>query len=362
MVKVETTEMPDAVDMAVKEAASEEMGAHPQQLKIVEVEKRTWPNGCLGVPQPGEYCPPAKVEGWRVVISDGSHTLVYRTSLSGDRLRQEIEDTYSGKLPPEVAEMVLQDVQQRSGEPIYRLQIVEEEQNTWPDSCLGLPEPGEVCAQMLVDGWRVVVENHARQWSYRTSLSGGKIRLESHDSTSGKGKISDRLAHAVLQQTAKHADTSPSNLHLVEAEPRTWNNTCLGLPQPGEVCEQQPMEGWRIVVENDCQTWVYRSDRKGSNIRLETPYHTAVGNLPPSVSNAVLHHISQQSGMSPLGLRIVEAERETWPDRCLGLAEKPEESSVEEALVAGWRVMVCDRDRAWTYRTDRDGSTLRIEK
>ncbi|GMV84759.1 MAG: hypothetical protein AMXMBFR80_06170 [Dehalococcoidia bacterium] len=29
---------------------------------------------------------------------------------------------------------------------------------TWPDGCLGLAEPGQVCSQALVAGWRAVVK------------------------------------------------------------------------------------------------------------------------------------------------------------------------------------------------------------
>src|SRR5690349_2628077 len=34
------------------------------QLKIVDYSQKTWRNGCLGLPQPNEFCTQALVPGW----------------------------------------------------------------------------------------------------------------------------------------------------------------------------------------------------------------------------------------------------------------------------------------------------------
>lgn len=59
------------------------------------------------------------------------------------------------------------------------LKIVEARQQTWPDTCLGLADTEEVCGQMLVQGWRVVVSDGQKTWVYRTDAQGRNIRLES---------------------------------------------------------------------------------------------------------------------------------------------------------------------------------------
>ncbi len=37
------------------------------------------------------------------------------------------------------------------------IELLSLEAVTWPDGCLGLAEPGQVCSQALVTGWRAVV-------------------------------------------------------------------------------------------------------------------------------------------------------------------------------------------------------------
>lgn len=58
------------------------------------------------------------------------------------------------------------------------LSITEVEDEIWPDACLGLGNPGEVCAQMQVPGYNVTVEAGVMFLFYRTDKSGSTVRLE----------------------------------------------------------------------------------------------------------------------------------------------------------------------------------------
>jgi len=58
-------------------------------------------------------------------------------------------------------------------------------------------------------------------------------------------------------------------------------------------------------------------------------------------------------------VKISQSSSQTWPDGCLGLP-KPDEFCTE-ALVTGWQVVATDGSQIWKFRTDRDGSVLRLE-
>ncbi|MBI5284919.1 MAG: hypothetical protein HY874_07465 [Chloroflexi bacterium] len=47
------------------------------------------------------------------------------------------------------------------------------EQVDWPDACLGVAEPNQVCAQVITPGYRVVVERSGGRIEYHTSRVGG---------------------------------------------------------------------------------------------------------------------------------------------------------------------------------------------
>jgi hypothetical protein len=54
--------------------------------------------------------------------------------------------------------------------------LVTVERTDWPDSCLGLGEPDEVCAAVITPGYRVVAEVDGEEVEYRTNLAGDQIR------------------------------------------------------------------------------------------------------------------------------------------------------------------------------------------
>lgn len=169
--------LPPAVALAVRQDLSTQTGISPEKLTITEVERQTWPNSCLGLAQPDEFCGQMLVEGWRVVLSNGRQTWVYRTDLKGQVFRLEQNQSVSN-LPISVANQVFQDAANRSGLPHSGLRIVEAQSQTWPDGCLGLGEPGTLCTLALVPGWQVKISSGRQAWVYRTNESGSLVRLD----------------------------------------------------------------------------------------------------------------------------------------------------------------------------------------
>ena len=80
---------PPQVANAVRQDLSRRTGISPGKLRITEFSRQSWPNGCLGLAEAEEICTQALVPGWRVVVSDGNKTWVYRTNNNGRVLRLE---------------------------------------------------------------------------------------------------------------------------------------------------------------------------------------------------------------------------------------------------------------------------------
>jgi hypothetical protein len=64
------------------------------------------------------------------------------------------------------------------GLTVDEMTIVRVEDAEWPDACLGLPEGGEACAQVITPGFRVVVSVQGTEYTLRTNISGSVARLE----------------------------------------------------------------------------------------------------------------------------------------------------------------------------------------
>ncbi len=61
----------------------------------------------------------------------------------------------------------------RSQITVFQLQAI-----TWPDSCLGLAEPGEACNTLETPGFRVTLTAGKTNYTYHTDLTGENIRME----------------------------------------------------------------------------------------------------------------------------------------------------------------------------------------
>ncbi|MEL4894153.1 hypothetical protein [Crocosphaera sp. Alani8] len=82
-------EAPQGVIDAVFNEITQNNDISADKLEIQQTEPNTWPDGCLGLAKADEFCTQALVEGWRVTLSDGQTTWVYRTDQTGANLRME---------------------------------------------------------------------------------------------------------------------------------------------------------------------------------------------------------------------------------------------------------------------------------
>ncbi|NJL48962.1 MAG: hypothetical protein HC929_17740, partial [Leptolyngbyaceae cyanobacterium SM2_5_2] len=195
--------------------------------------------------------------------------------------------------------------------------------------------------------WRVVATSGQQVWSFRSDASGNQVRLEA--------TLPSPILDTVLADAARRSGVAPEQLRLSDITPNVWPDGCLGLEVPGESCTQALVDGWRLVITDGERTWAYRTDAQGLAIRYESI-------LPRSVINAVYAAIFAEGEVRRASqLAIVEEEQRTWPNGCLGVVEGSGRSGEErctQGLVEGWRVVVTDGQRLWTFHTDYNGNQV----
>ncbi|MFM6361210.1 MAG: hypothetical protein ACKPE9_12730 [Planktothrix sp.] len=169
--------LPSSLDTKIRELIAKQLDVAVTDLKIVEARQQTWPDTCLGLADTEEVCGQMLVQGWRVVVSDGQKTWVYRTDAQGRNIRLESQ-THSFKVPSSVLDAVFEDIRQQSGLSRSQLSLEAVEEQLWPDGCLGLTEPGMFCTQSLVAGWRIIIDHQHQRWVYRTNQTGSNFKLD----------------------------------------------------------------------------------------------------------------------------------------------------------------------------------------
>ncbi|MBD2510378.1 hypothetical protein H6G91_24375 [Nostoc muscorum FACHB-395] len=171
------------------------------------------------------------------------------------------------------------------------------------------------------------------------------------------------VAKAVLRDLARKQGIFTSQLQIIDYSQQTWRNGCLELPQSDEICTQALVPGWRIVVSNGKQNWVYHTNNNGRSLRLasaNTPSNNLPDELPASVKNAVLQAASRRLQQPISQLTIIQAQQQTWRNGCLELANVDELCT--QALVSGWRVVVGAVDQTLVYHTNQTGSAVRLNQ
>ncbi|MEL6605580.1 MAG: hypothetical protein AAFP20_20410 [Cyanobacteria bacterium J06614_10] len=167
-------------------------------------------------------------------------------------------------LPDEVAQQVTQALATNIGVPVSEVGIERYSRETWSDGCLGLGGPAEGCLAALTEGWQVEAihyETNGRAF-YRSDLAGEQIR-RSEQTQNLPPSIQSRLFELTREQFDSDADT----LTVIEASPQLWNG-CMGVAPPDAVCTEIAILGWRAVVSDGQQQWVYHTDNSGNDIRV----------------------------------------------------------------------------------------------
>ena len=287
-------------------------------------------------------------------------TISVASSLPTDNITP-LKQSRASQLPPAIVNAVRSDVSRRTGIARGQLRVVSSSAETWSDTCLGLATPEELCGQMLVEGWRVVVTDGSQKWTYRTDSTGSTVRLEKDKPDNQSGSLPRTLANTVLQTASQRTGLLTSELRIVKSEQMVADG-CLGLGGAAEACLEIAQNVWEVTVEAKQQRLVYRIDSNGSQIRLNQEASSiSDGSLPKSVSDRVVQFASDQLRLPISQLEITQAQQQTWSNSCLDL-QRPEERCMG-VITPGWRVTVAvKKGGQLVYHTDDNGTRIRFNQ
>jgi hypothetical protein len=99
------------------------------------------------------------------------------TQVIGDPIVQIQPQGQVPQAAQEAAQQARRRLAQTLGVAADQLQIVSVEHVDWPNSCLGLAQPGEMCTQVITPGWRVVFQADGRRVEVRTDETGQVVRV-----------------------------------------------------------------------------------------------------------------------------------------------------------------------------------------
>ncbi len=186
----------------------------------------------------------------------------------------------SVRLPEPLAEAVRRESARQLKRSPQSLRITAFSRETWPDTCLGLKR-NDVCTAVITPGWRLELTDGNQSWFYRTDDGGLAIRPERFDSM---GSLPKQLQDQVLAAAVRQTGAAIAQLTVSTSRPQMWDS-CLGVANPRESCNPVEIPGWQVIVSSPQQYWVFHTDQKGAQIRLN-PVTSGRGNAIPNFLGA----------------------------------------------------------------------------
>ncbi len=157
-----------------------EVYAYPNQAERERVSAAIAPDGSTLAGQPliWHEAPHVWAKGDLIVIYQGTDgpTILLLDAILGEALVRT-GGVGVEPYPPAVTAAIGELARRLQVDPA-EIEVVAFEEREWPDACLGLAGPDEMCAMVITPGWRVVLQAGGREYAARTDMAGLIVRLE----------------------------------------------------------------------------------------------------------------------------------------------------------------------------------------
>lgn len=242
---------PPAAVIRTAEEFARLAGIRTEQVEIVLVEEKEWPDACLGAAGADEMCASVITPGWRIILRGGLKMVEYHTDRDGSVIRQaEGNNSLIGQAQTLVAGLTGQDAAD--------VEVTGFAVREWPDGCLGAGRPEESCLAALTPGFLVQAKSAETTFEVRVdqALAYGRV------TASPEAVVMARVVETIrLAEETKAADVRITSVMPVE-----WPDSCLGVNEPGVMCMMVITPGYRVSAQVDGKLVVFHTNENGSRV------------------------------------------------------------------------------------------------
>jgi hypothetical protein len=161
-------------------------------------------------------------------------------------------------------------------------------------------------------------------------------------------------AEAVRRLLADSLGVPYDQVAILNADAVVWNDGCLGVPQPDEDCQPDPVSGYRVTLESNGERYIFHTDESGLLARLAPPDSGSLPSAARSAQAALARHLLMDGSVLP---GVINYEPVLWDDDCLGV--KIDCRACAAGTVAGYSVTLTAPDGAtYVFHTDERGERV----
>lgn len=191
-----------------KAALAKQLTIAENDIRVLSVEAVEWSDGCLGLGGPAESCLQAITPGYRVLLEANNRQYQVRTDqdaqqarIAPDAIPLASQTPVSATTAPQVdpnlivptetpvsssmeapvdspaVQAAITALAQQLNIDAQSIKVVSVAEVEWPDGCLGLAKPDQMCTQVIVPGYRVMLEANGVQYEVRVSMNGKQVAI-----------------------------------------------------------------------------------------------------------------------------------------------------------------------------------------
>ncbi|MGC9348128.1 MAG: hypothetical protein ACP5JG_08335 [Anaerolineae bacterium] len=167
-------------EAAIRAAVAESLNAQLDEVAILELEPREWPDACLGLPQEGQACATVITPGYQATVRVGDEVYEVRTNQDATQVTvvpEEGDEPVSDEQAPPAVSRARTILADHLGVSEDAIALVSFEQVEWPDACLGIRNPNQACAQVITPGYRIIFDVNGREHEVHTDLTGDVVAI-----------------------------------------------------------------------------------------------------------------------------------------------------------------------------------------
>jgi hypothetical protein len=156
------------------------LGVAEEEIQVVSVVPTEFSDSCLGLGQANESCLQAITPGYVVTLSAGDQPFTLHTDATGQqvRLAAQLEGAEGAPADPAAAEAAaVAFLAGELGVDAGEIEVVALEGAEFTDSCLGLGQANELCAQVMTPGWQFTLSAGGQEYEVRTDATGQVVRV-----------------------------------------------------------------------------------------------------------------------------------------------------------------------------------------
>lgn len=154
-----------------------ELGLAESDVTVLSAEETEFTDGCLGLGGPAESCLQAITPGWLVMLSANGQEYEVHTDATGQQVRIAAEGSSAPSDPDAATAAAVAALAKELGVPENDITVASLEAADYTDSCLGLGQADESCAQVITLGWLIRLDAAGQTYEVHTDGIGQIVRI-----------------------------------------------------------------------------------------------------------------------------------------------------------------------------------------